>query len=285
MTIGADGTVLGTSFAAPHVSAAAAVLLARHPELTPSQVIWILEHTARRLGDVAGIGRDRLTGFGLLDVTAAVKLADGPARGAAARGRRRAERRRQRRADACRRPPASPTRSPTSATIAGTSTRSTCAPARRCACAPRRCALGGNLGLDVGIFSPDGARSRRASATRAARELRALGLGAARCGSATRRPRTASSRAGHRAARLGRLPPALEPEPRAVSRLSGAEQLVGRHVAQDARGLADDDGARRHVAQHDARRRRRTRPRRSRRRAAGSPRRRCGRRGGRPRPS
>ena len=32
---------------------------------------------------------------------------------------------------------------------------------------------------------------------------------------------------------------------------SGAEQLVGRHVAQDARGLADHDGARRHVAQHD----------------------------------
>jgi stage II sporulation protein D len=77
-TIGTDGTVLGTSFSAPHVSAAAAVLLARHPDLTPSQVIWILEHTARRLGDAGGIGRDRLTGYGLLDVTAAVKLADGP---------------------------------------------------------------------------------------------------------------------------------------------------------------------------------------------------------------
>jgi stage II sporulation protein D len=77
--VGADGTVLGTSFAAPHVSAAAAVLFARHPDLSPSQVVWILEHTARRLGDVASINRDRLTGFGLLDVTAAVKLADGPA--------------------------------------------------------------------------------------------------------------------------------------------------------------------------------------------------------------
>ena len=131
-TIGADGTVLGTSFAAPHVSAAAAVLLARHPELTPSQVIWILEHTARRLGDVASIGRDRLTGFGLLDVTAAH-----PARGGAGRpalppadadepndvadGRAGARDRRR----------ASPMRSPISATIAATSTRSTCAPARR----------------------------------------------------------------------------------------------------------------------------------------------------------
>jgi subtilisin family serine protease len=75
----ADGTVMGTSFAAPHVSAAAAVLIARHPELSPTQVMWILEHTTRRLGDAAGQGRDRLTGFGLLNVTAAVQLADGPA--------------------------------------------------------------------------------------------------------------------------------------------------------------------------------------------------------------
>ena len=81
LIIQADGTVLGTSFAAPHVSAAAAVLLARHPDLTPTQVMWILEHTAHRLGDTAGLGRDRLTGFGLLDVTAAVKLADGPPAG------------------------------------------------------------------------------------------------------------------------------------------------------------------------------------------------------------
>jgi hypothetical protein len=76
--VGADGTVFGTSFAAPHVSAAAAVLLARHPELSPTQVMWILEHTARPLGEAGAVGRDSLTGFGLLDVTAAVKLADAP---------------------------------------------------------------------------------------------------------------------------------------------------------------------------------------------------------------
>ena len=75
-TVGVDGTVLGTSFAVPHVSAAAAVLLARHPDLTASQVVWILEHTARRLGDTPGTGRDPLTGFGLLDVTAALKLVE-----------------------------------------------------------------------------------------------------------------------------------------------------------------------------------------------------------------
>ena len=78
VTIGSDGTVLGTSFAVPHVSAAAAVLFARHPDLTPTQVMWLLEHTARRLDGTAVVGRDRFTGFGLLDVTAAVKLADGP---------------------------------------------------------------------------------------------------------------------------------------------------------------------------------------------------------------
>jgi SpoIID/LytB domain protein len=78
-TVGVDGTVLGTSFAAPHVSAAAAVLFARHPDFTPGQVTWILEHTARRLGDLNVQGRDQLTGFGLLDISAAVKLADGPA--------------------------------------------------------------------------------------------------------------------------------------------------------------------------------------------------------------
>ena len=66
------------------MSAAAAVLLARHPELTPSQVVWILERSARRLGDPGGTGRDRFTGFGLLDITAALKLADGPGRTAPA---------------------------------------------------------------------------------------------------------------------------------------------------------------------------------------------------------
>ena len=46
----ADGTVEGTSFAAPHVSAAAALLFAAHPTLTNDQVMEILEsrHTTSR---------------------------------------------------------------------------------------------------------------------------------------------------------------------------------------------------------------------------------------------
>ena len=58
-------------------------------------------------------------------------------------------------------------------------------------------------------------------------------------------------RAGLGAARLGRLPHALERR-RASSKagpsVSGAEQLLGRDLAQDARGLAHHHGARRHVA-------------------------------------
>ena len=45
----ADGTVEGTSFAAPHVSAAAALLFAAHPTLTNDQVMEILESSAHDL--------------------------------------------------------------------------------------------------------------------------------------------------------------------------------------------------------------------------------------------
>ena len=69
---------IGTSFAAPQVSAAAALLLGQDPTLTPDQVGWLLERSAtdvtaasgcRRCGD----GRDRLTGWGRLDVLAALE--------------------------------------------------------------------------------------------------------------------------------------------------------------------------------------------------------------------
>ena len=76
----ADGTVQGTSFAAPHVSAAAALLFAVRPSLRNDQVIAILKETARDIAPPEGspgtkIGRDALTGNGLLDVDAAVTRA------------------------------------------------------------------------------------------------------------------------------------------------------------------------------------------------------------------
>jgi hypothetical protein len=62
----------GTSFAAPLVSAAAALLLAQRPSLTQSQVMTILELTA---DDIGNGGRDAATGYGRLDVTAALSAA------------------------------------------------------------------------------------------------------------------------------------------------------------------------------------------------------------------
>jgi subtilisin family serine protease len=62
----------GTSFAAPIVSAAAALLISQRPELTPSQVMALLELSAI---DLAKAGRDPATGNGLLDITAALSAA------------------------------------------------------------------------------------------------------------------------------------------------------------------------------------------------------------------
>jgi subtilisin family serine protease len=67
----------GTSFAAPQVSAAAAVLLGLYPSLTSSQVTRILErHTddvnAQTGCDQCPVGRDKYSGWGRLDVQKAV---------------------------------------------------------------------------------------------------------------------------------------------------------------------------------------------------------------------
>ena len=67
----------GTSFAAPQVSAAAAVLLGVDPSLTSSQVTRILERHAADVNDTNGcdqclFGRDKLSGWGALDVSKAV---------------------------------------------------------------------------------------------------------------------------------------------------------------------------------------------------------------------
>ncbi len=69
----------GTSFAAPQVSAAAAVLLALRPSLQPDQVTAILERSAVDATPANGCRRclslrDSYTGWGRLDVTAALQL-------------------------------------------------------------------------------------------------------------------------------------------------------------------------------------------------------------------
>ena len=73
----------GTSFSAPQVSAAAAVLLATDPALQSDQVSNILTRTAADADRDTGCvrcytGRDPLTGWGLLDVGSAVKALGDP---------------------------------------------------------------------------------------------------------------------------------------------------------------------------------------------------------------
>jgi subtilisin family serine protease len=74
----------GTSFSAPQVAAAAAVLFATTPSVQADQVAYALTRSAADVGPGTGcqrctVGRDSLTGWGLLDVAAAVrKLSDSP---------------------------------------------------------------------------------------------------------------------------------------------------------------------------------------------------------------
>ncbi|MEP6893096.1 MAG: S8 family serine peptidase, partial [Gaiellaceae bacterium] len=73
----------GTSFAAPQVAAAAAMLLAFQPRLEPDQVSAILERAAVDATAANGCrqcptGRDAFTGWGRLDVAAAIAALSSP---------------------------------------------------------------------------------------------------------------------------------------------------------------------------------------------------------------
>jgi hypothetical protein len=72
----------GTSFAAPQVAAAAAVLLAVRPTLTADQVMNVLERSTTDVNAATGcrqcaLQRDPLSGWGRLDVARAVAALDG----------------------------------------------------------------------------------------------------------------------------------------------------------------------------------------------------------------
>jgi hypothetical protein len=71
---------IGTSFAAPQVAAAAALVLGAYPNLSNSQLEWVIERSATDATPATGcpacpIGRDSLTGWGTLNVAAALDLA------------------------------------------------------------------------------------------------------------------------------------------------------------------------------------------------------------------
>jgi subtilisin family serine protease len=70
---------IGTSFAAPQVTAAAALLLGQDPRLRPDQVAWLLERSADDASPTTGcaqcpVGRDPFTGWGTLDVLRALTM-------------------------------------------------------------------------------------------------------------------------------------------------------------------------------------------------------------------
>jgi hypothetical protein len=73
---------IGTSFSAPQVSAAAALLIGQDPSLRPDQVAWLLERSAQDEGPVTGcsmcaLRRDSFSGWGRLDVLAALQQLGG----------------------------------------------------------------------------------------------------------------------------------------------------------------------------------------------------------------
>jgi len=74
---------IGTSFATPQVSAAAALLLGADPSLTPDQVAYVIERSADDASTLSGCGacatgRDALTGWGTLDVASALTRLTSP---------------------------------------------------------------------------------------------------------------------------------------------------------------------------------------------------------------
>lgn len=64
----------GTSMATPHVTAAAALVIARHPDFSPQQVGERLKATATKLSAMAGKARTAEHGAGLLNLKDAVSL-------------------------------------------------------------------------------------------------------------------------------------------------------------------------------------------------------------------
>jgi bacillopeptidase F len=67
--------VSGTSFSAPHVAGAMALLIGAFPHMSLSKLEWSLKYSALDLGD---IGEDNTYGYGMIDVVKAYHLSKSP---------------------------------------------------------------------------------------------------------------------------------------------------------------------------------------------------------------
>ena len=240
----------GTSFAAPQVSAAAAVLFALAPSLTNDQVSTILEHTADDVNAASGCSkcpllRDAYSGWGRVDVAKAVAALAGPL--------------------------PVPDRFETNDdagthahTLWGkksslTATLDYCGRSRRRL--PRRPRparaphgegerqLGGSAG-ELTLWRP-GTREIEQPLQAGQRAAQSASPGGRQHVTFTARARGLVLRRGQ-GRDTGIRPVHAEPrEGDAQAALAVFEQLVLGHVAQNARGAADDDLARRNVLRHD----------------------------------
>ena len=73
---GFPSTFFGTSAAAPHAGAVAALILQADPSLTPAEVASLIQNTSTDRGSA---GYDNTYGYGLVDALAAVDSLEAPA--------------------------------------------------------------------------------------------------------------------------------------------------------------------------------------------------------------
>ena len=240
----------GTSFAAPQVSAAAAVLLALRPTLRPEQVTALLTRTARDVNAATGcracpLRRDPLSGWGRLDVTEALARARRrrapAARPASSRTTTRARRRSELWGQTKR----------IEATLDFWDDQNDVYAIKLRRGQPVYLSVRGPTGTDTNlILWKPGHEARRRSRLARAASRSSRPARPARVPLLPRAEERLVLRAGE--ARLGAAPAATSCDRQGLRReLLVLEQLLVGHVAQHARRVADDERARRHVLRHD----------------------------------
>ena len=249
----------GTSFAAPQVTAAAAVLLSLRPD-APARAGHEDPASRRRSTSTrrpaaprAETGRDAYSGWGRLDVAAGDRRTLGTAPGARLlRGQRRPR-------SSCLHGLRLDTAAAGDGRLLGRPGRRLCDPPEPEPARVRRAhGRGHERRPEPGVLAPAGtigrarrglpvprsARPRASALASTSRTVRDLpGHTTSRCGSRARARRATDSRSSRAEAFCAGSPPLPVPV--------GFEELVLGYVSKDARRVSDDDDARRHVLRDD----------------------------------